>query len=233
MNADHSFSTQAVSMTAYHGTNSHFEEFSLDFFGCTDDGYYGKGFYFTQSPETASEYGHIVIEAQLSLHNPFTLPSSGCCGHPCLHDVRDLLANLKGVPPTLRTNRQLPSGYELQSRLRPNPYNPQEDKQWFYVNPKPHLFGTDLEIYGEEKENRLDAIVSFNDQLAGQSYDFGWTQCVLKEIGRDGLGDILLDNSYDSILVTDPDFGRVEVVVLKSSQIKILSSTTNIQPAYA
>jgi hypothetical protein len=46
-------------LVVYHGTNKDFYEFDLTYFGKTDDGFYGKGFYFTPNLETAEVYASI------------------------------------------------------------------------------------------------------------------------------------------------------------------------------
>ena len=46
-------------LVVYHGTNNEFYEFDLTYFGKTDEGFYGKGFYFTPNLETAEVYASI------------------------------------------------------------------------------------------------------------------------------------------------------------------------------
>lgn len=56
---------------AYHGSGSKFKEFMHQFIGShgVENGY---GFYFTNRKEIAMSYGRYVIEADISLNNPFS-----------------------------------------------------------------------------------------------------------------------------------------------------------------
>jgi hypothetical protein len=59
----------------YHGTNAKFDKFNLDFFGKTDDGWYGRGIYFHSDKDTAEVYGRNVIKARLNYKkSPLILP---------------------------------------------------------------------------------------------------------------------------------------------------------------
>lgn len=58
-------------LVVYHGTNAEFDTFDDSFFGKTDEGFAGKGFYFTNYGDLTSEYGSKQIKAYLSAKNPF------------------------------------------------------------------------------------------------------------------------------------------------------------------
>ena len=57
----------------YHGTKKDFDEFDENKIGGTDDGWYGKGFYF-HSDRDRGGYGDIVKAAKIDLKNPIVLP---------------------------------------------------------------------------------------------------------------------------------------------------------------
>ena len=54
----------------YHGTNAKFDKFNLDFFGKTDDGWYGRGIYFHSDKDTAEVYGRNVITVKFNFQKP-------------------------------------------------------------------------------------------------------------------------------------------------------------------
>jgi len=66
-------------LVVYHGTNTEFYEFDLKYFGKTDKGWYGKGFYFTPNKEfsfardVVEQYGgkEIILKVFLCIKNPF------------------------------------------------------------------------------------------------------------------------------------------------------------------
>lgn len=58
-------------LIVFHGTNAEFDTFDDSFFGKTDEGFAGKGFYFTNYGDITSEYGSKQIKAYLSAKNPF------------------------------------------------------------------------------------------------------------------------------------------------------------------
>jgi hypothetical protein len=57
----------------YHGTKKDFDEFDENKMGGTDDGWYGKGFYF-HSDRDRGGYGDIVKAAKIDLKKPIILP---------------------------------------------------------------------------------------------------------------------------------------------------------------
>lgn len=58
----------------YHGTNEDVKEFKYSKIGSgAGSHWYGQGFYFTDSPHEASNYGTKIIEAQVELRNPLDL----------------------------------------------------------------------------------------------------------------------------------------------------------------
>ena len=206
----------------YHGTNARFRAFDPNHFGKTDEGYYGRGFYFSPTEPPAHGYGHIILPVYLKMENPFVLPCSGSSDHECLIDLREKLARLKGMPADLRPFRTIPDGYEIQWGEHENPYNPRKPLNLCSIAPKPELYGTNREIYGPEKNTELKAIVAFNDAINDINYDAGWSSSLLKLTDRDHLADILQANGHDGIIVKnpDPDLGGDEYIVFNPHQIK-------------
>lgn len=79
-------------LVVYHGTKNKFNVFDLSHFGKTDTGFFGKGFYFTSSKETAETYASItewdkindtynengiVLSCFMNLKNPVIVKSKG------------------------------------------------------------------------------------------------------------------------------------------------------------
>ena len=60
--------------TLYHGTNAEFDTFDPSKFGQTDEGWLGRGFYFSPDESAAQAYGRNVMPAHLSMQNPFRFP---------------------------------------------------------------------------------------------------------------------------------------------------------------
>lgn len=60
-------------LVVYHGTPNKFNVFSKEKQGSTDQGYYGRGFYFTDSKEYAAWYGSRVKKVFLNMKNPLVL----------------------------------------------------------------------------------------------------------------------------------------------------------------
>ena len=58
-------------MVVYHGTNSKFDTFDKDSVGKTDEGWFGRGFYFSNTNGEALSYGENLIPAYLNIKNPF------------------------------------------------------------------------------------------------------------------------------------------------------------------
>lgn len=58
----------------YHGTGTVFDEFSLDAAGKTDEGWFGKGFYFSPQPDVAVQYVQYptpnILAVYVSMKNP-------------------------------------------------------------------------------------------------------------------------------------------------------------------
>lgn len=210
----------------YHGTNANFNEFSMDYFGKTDDGYYGRGFYFTPSPGNAKEYGK-VRSFYLKMTNPFTLPHAGAMGHPSIYDARDKLADLYNQP-ELKTIRTIPKGYHLEKIEH-------DESSWggagtFYaVHPNPELYDDPNSIYGKDKSTPLEAIINFNDEINKINLDEGWLSGLLKDFDRDSLTNTLASKGYDGLIIEDAYFdvgSPDEYIVWDSRQIKYTARTT-------
>lgn len=220
-------------LVMYHGTNAEFSAFDSSWAGRTDDGYYGQGFYFTPDRDEAKEYGARVMPVYLSLQNPFVVKNSPNMGDPSLFDVRDALAQLPGMPEGLKTNRQIPEGYHVESRvLKDGDWGwPGKDATVYSVAPNPELYGTERERYGEEAGDPLSATVMFNDELAGNKgqWNSGWAFGLLRDIGRDKFKKALLQAGHDGVVVRNAEDGSIgEVVAFKPEQIK---SVANRRPS--
>jgi len=226
---------------AYHGTNNEFVKFDMIHRGQTDDGFYGSGFYFTPDREYAGEYGNKILKCELTVNNPFYLRTWGTMGGFEELDLRDDLATLNGIPSFFKTNRKLPGGYEI--RVRPDAYHSGDVHTAIEVVPKKELYGTDKEIYGDAiyltkqdaaKKNILDgyiqqAIVEFNDSLAGVEIEGGLANWLMQMIDRDNFHNLLEKNGYDSLIIVrveglDAPLTKIsEIMMWNPEQIKILS----------
>jgi len=208
----------------YHGTPNKFLKFDKTYGGRTDDGFYGKGFYFAKNKIDAEEYGANIMEVYLKIENPFWLRDDGSMNSPVLLDVRDdIYAAIPGLPKGLKTNREVPKGYQLKRREEDN--NKGDSMIIYAIWPTNELYDTPKEIYGpdistyanakniDEESMKIQAIVAFNDQVAagrednGKGYqrqsvwDTGWTSQLLKQLGRDNFNQKLADQGYDGVFV--------------------------------
>lgn len=202
----------------YHGTTRSFNKFDLNHHGRTDDGYYGKGFYFTMNKEYASEFGG-VHNFLLSISNPLKLPESGSMGHPSLIKARDILGKVMDKP-DLIPNHTLPSGYEVK-KVKQTYCGNETGKDEYVVYPKEELYGTEQEIYGKGEPTPEEAIVSFNDELKGVSWNFGWLFGLTKDVGRDEMMKAIKAKGYDALLIESVDSNEIEEIIVWSPyQIK-------------
>lgn len=204
-------------LIVYHGTSAKFDKFDKSWMGQTDEGYYGRGFYFTGDREYAKEFGSNVIEAYLKIENPFYIRTWSTLGSWIEIELRDDLAKLKGVPSFFKTNREVPKGYEL--RRQETDHHSQGKIVEYQVVPKPELYGTDKEIYGPEVKVTRDeavrgkndegysqlAIVQFNDMLNDVDFDGGLANWVLQKLDRYNFHETLQKNGYDGIFVVGAD----------------------------
>ena len=58
---------------AYHGSRNKFNKFSLKYFGQSDAGMWGKGVYFTNKKEIASNWGNYIYKCKLTFNKPFVV----------------------------------------------------------------------------------------------------------------------------------------------------------------
>ena len=81
-------------LTVYHGTNGKFKKFSKSKIGShTDNGVYGKGFYFTDDKNQTYKYGKNQLACHINIENPLVL------GHGGEYDsFTDYSNKRKGVP---------------------------------------------------------------------------------------------------------------------------------------
>lgn len=84
-------------IVCYHGTNSQFTEFKEEFISSNSGniGWFGRGFYFTNSKKLAQAYGSIQKKCYLNIKRPFVYSSADSIyelivigGHPHSYDGR-------------------------------------------------------------------------------------------------------------------------------------------------
>lgn len=203
----------------WHGTrNGHFDKFHSSYIGQTDPGFYGRGFYFSAEREDAEGYGP-ARPFHLNIENPFTIETHGDVCHDSLYDLRDRLADLKGMPPELRTKRHMPDGYEMESEEIDNPYydpvrTPQAKPKFtkYRLAPKPEHWDDLAYSYGREEDSPLKAIVHHHDKNDndGQFSSPVSASQLIKWTGkRDEFVDILKAHGYDGIFVVNADTKEV------------------------
>ena len=225
-------------LVVYHGTRSRssFDKFDMSYFGQTDEGFYGRGFYFTPDESEASEYGR-VLACHLRMDNPFYLRTYSSLGSSIELDLRDDLAKLKGMPSDLKTVRHLPDGY----------YVDRKESEWngdvtveYTVYPDKKFYGTEKEIYGPaikllkrfehtaDGNGELMAIVAFNDMVNEIDYSEGQANWLLQKLDRNNFHNILSDNGYDGLFVVGADGDKTpidevsEFMVWNTDQIEII-----------
>lgn len=210
----------------YHGSDSSFTKFNLNYSGQRDDGYYGRGFYFTMLREIASEYG-AVKTFLISTHNPLKLPSAATMGHSSLIQARDVLGRVMDRQ-DLIPDMKLPEGYEVK-KVKEKQWGSETGKEGYEVYPKKELWGSGSERYGDFQLTPEEAIVSFTDQLRDTSWNCGWLMGLTKDIGRDKMMKAIKAKGYDSLMIVDAEFdvGAVdEIVIWEPSKIKLISVKT-------
>ncbi len=218
-------------LIVYHGTGREFDAFSPNYQGTTDDGYFGRGFYFAPDPEDAEGYGNIIMPSYLKIEKPFKVPDSPSWGDDSLFDTRDLLAELPGMPDGLKTNRIVPDGYEVQKKTLEDGdwgYNHGGNNDRYCVAPNEKFYGTPQEIYGSEEGSPLAAIVAFTDAMAGHAKEFDAADAagLFRDLGRKRITAALQEAGYDGIITFNPSDGRTnEMMVFDQTQIK--SATGN------
>lgn len=200
----------------YHGSNRRFDKFDMSYFGHTDDGFYGRGIYFTNSKSEAAEYGNIIYTVTLSVKKPFVLFDNGYMYDDQIilnrHNLSKVYPDKKGLDPDLT----LPPGYTVHKS-----YDDSRDYAYWEVWPDKTKWNTENEIYGERMPSKKLAIVTFNDQLNKVSYDLAWLSSLLKQLGRDTLTDALDKHGYDSLIVIGGG-GVTEYVVWDTDLINML-----------
>lgn len=226
-------------VTVYHGTNASFDKFDASYMGQTDEGYYGRGFYFTIDRDEAKDYGNRIIEAKLDVKNPFYLRTWSTLGSYQELYLRDDLSKLKGVPDNFKIDKSIPKGYYLK---REEGEHGSDKTVTYSVHPKPELYGTDKEVYGpdvtvtEDEAKRpgseegysLLAIVQFNDMQNNNDFDGGLANWVLQKLDRYNFHELLQKNGYDGIFVVGDEGDKTpidevsEIVVWDPSQIQII-----------
>jgi len=208
----------------HHGSNSSFTKFDLGFSGKTDDGYFGRGFYFSLSKEGASEYGR-VHTFYLSISNSLSLPESAIMGHSSLIHARDILGRVMDRPDVI-PDTQLPKGYSVKKH-KEEQWGKETGREVYSVYPNEELYGTPNEIYGEDMLTHEEAIVSFTDQLRDVSWNSGWLFGLTKDLGRNKMMDAIKAKGYDSIKIVDADSNNIsEIVLWKPSRIKLIATKT-------
>ena len=209
-------------VVVYHGSkNWGILAFDKAYIGETDEGYYGIGFYFTDDLDYAKEYGENIVSCYLRCLNPFRIISVNNDADEKWFDLRDQLADLKGMDlPYLKTIRTLPEGFYVKKEYDDN-YRGHGPYTWYAVYPPEKYYGTDNEVYGTETYSELAAIVAYNDMKNDVNYDLGWTPALTRKIGRQKFTDLIKDNGYDCILADD---GFGEICVFEPTQIKSIKN---------
>jgi hypothetical protein len=202
---------------AYHGSRVKFDTFSEYYMGQTDAGYYGRGFYFTNDKEYASEFCGYLYEVKLNINKPFILPNDSTSDSPVMFEARDKLVEVYPEAEHLKTIRTIPSGYHLVKT----------EDNLYCVYPNEELYNTDAEIYGEDGRTELEAIIIFNDILNGVDWELGWVTSILKNLGRDEFTDRLNKLGYDILIIEDNKHDTLEYVMWDKSKIKILNILEN------
>jgi len=211
-------SSHVLPKVLYHGSKRRFDKLNIDFFGETDDGYYGRGIYFSTIEENANDYGWWIYKAHLI--NPITFFLSSEAG---MGDILQARKDLSKLPEykSITPNTKIPKGYGLV-------YAEDEGNGWrqpikgWRVEPK-DVMGEDSH-WGEIMEDKEQAIIQFNDQIkyghnSGPSHT-GWTSGLLKYLGRKKFSDVLAKNGYNCLCTYDRD-GINEVMVIDHDIIVI------------
>jgi hypothetical protein len=205
--------TESDRIVAFHGTYGDFKKFDMSYQGKTDDGYYGRGFYFSPDKEEAGEYGPLVLECVLHIKNPFYLRTWTTMGGYEEIELRDDLSKLKGIPDYIKPERKLRDGYKVS--VIEDRHHRGEIVTVINIVPEEKFYGTDKEIYGDSiyllkkdadnpetlKGYTEMAIVSFNDMINGVEINGGLANWLLRSIGRDNFTEILENNGYDGLFV--------------------------------
>lgn len=88
------FLNSTVQEIVYHGTNGKFKQFNPNKMGThTDDGVYGKGFYFTDDANQTYKYGRNQLKCFINIENPLVLGRGGK-----YDSFTDYANKRKGVP---------------------------------------------------------------------------------------------------------------------------------------
>lgn len=129
-------------LVLYHGTSNEIDEFNIDHFGKTDQGWFGEGFYFADSPDDASNYaasflpggkrvdtGGNVVPVYLDIKNPLTW-ESGTELAKNLSELRKELGS-KGFSDWLRG-----SGYDGVRFIGHEVPGFPKDLQWMALSPE-------------------------------------------------------------------------------------------------
>ena len=76
-------------IVCYHGTNAQFDEFKEDFISNASGniGWFGKGFYFTNSLKLAQSYGSIQRKCYLNITRPFVYSSEDSIWELVSHNI--------------------------------------------------------------------------------------------------------------------------------------------------
>jgi hypothetical protein len=207
----------------YHGSPRKFDEFSLDFFGRVDEGYFGEGIYLSPSLEGANGFGPIIYEVTLSNPRSFYLWDDSSSGntYPARVELSKLPEYVDIAP-----NLVVPPGYELEEQEDDGNEWRLPRKGWA-VRPKPEMYDDQNVQYGDIQPTRDEAIVSFND-LIKYGYNrgpgtVGWTSGLLKYVGLKDFNKALANNGYNCLVLYDAE-GIGEVMVVDPSIITIVKS---------
>lgn len=207
----------------YHGSNVKFDKFDMAWFGKTDDGYYGRGFYFFDVCSEANDYGKYVYKVKLNVNNPLTLPYDSSMESPYLLKAREILSEIYPEAKGLKPNYEIPKGFYLKE------VETRYGNKAYAVYPKPELYDTDLELYFDESPSKEYAIVQANDTLAEVDWDAGWLSDLLKKLGRDELTDRLNSKGYDCLIIESVSGSINEYIVWDPNKIQIVDILTDCE----
>lgn len=98
--------------TYYHGTDGDFDNFDLNRFGQTDEGFLGKGVYLTSEKDIAKDYGSKVIKTKVKLDNPLSVDDPYAFGGVHPNSIKKKLGLGENASPALISKTLKEKGYD-------------------------------------------------------------------------------------------------------------------------
>ena len=96
----------------YHGTDATFDEFSLESFGQTDEGFLGRGIYLTSDKTFAEEFGSNIKEIYADIKNPLVIDDAFAFGGVNPDKIRIELGLPKSATPSQVRSKLIKDGYD-------------------------------------------------------------------------------------------------------------------------